>query len=37
MEPEGSLPYSQQPASRLYPDSIEFSLHHILFLLEDHF
>jgi hypothetical protein len=33
MDPEGSLPHSQQPATWIYPKSVEFrALHHIRFL-----
>jgi hypothetical protein len=34
MQPEGSLPCSQEPSTRLYPDAHQSSPHHpILFMI----
>jgi hypothetical protein len=35
MEPEGSLPYSQVPATRPYPEPTPSSPHDLLQLTED--
>ena len=35
MEPEGSLPYSQAPATRPYPEPTPSSLHNLFPLPED--
>jgi hypothetical protein len=37
MEPEGSLPPSQEPSTSLYPEPDRFNLYHPLYLSKIHF
>jgi hypothetical protein len=37
MEPEGSLPYSQEPSTNTYPESDRFSPYHPILSLDDPF
>jgi hypothetical protein len=36
MEPEGSLPCSQEPSTGPYPDSDQSSLYHLVFTTPSH-